>query len=86
MPTTCMLKVVNHTVRTRKHDFKLTINSHSKSAHNSHVKRNKMKQMKIIPISIKHFGILMVLITSLFVLVLYFVFKNFREGAADIVY
>ena len=40
---------------------------------------------KVTPLSIKHIGILMVLITSFFVVKLYFFFANFRDGAADIV-
>ena len=37
------------------------------------------------PLSIKHAGILIVLIMGLFVVELYFFFMNFRERAADIV-
>ena len=71
MPTIGMPKVVKHTVRT--------------CANVKIMAQFKMNKIKIIPLSIKHIGILMVLITSLFVLELYFFFMNLREGAADIV-
>ena len=54
-----------------------------RSADNSHVKEIKQIQKNL---SIIHIRILMVLITSLFVVELYFLFMNFREGAADIAF
>ena len=44
-----------------------------------------MNKIEIIPLSIKHIGILMVLITSLCVVELYLFFMNFNQEAADIV-
>ena len=92
MPTTGMLKVVKHTVRMRKYINNRTIEVGNKppykitmyrSADNSHVKQIKQNKKKNRPFSIIQF--LMFLITSLFVVEIYFFFMNFREGAADIV-
>ena len=69
--------------------FKLAINPYSKSpctlSKELTLERSKMDEIKIIPLLIKHVGILMVLIKSIFVVELYIFFMNFRERVADIV-
>ena len=67
--------------------FKLAIKAYSKSQFTPqqiiHTLKKKIDKIKIIPLLSKHIEILMVLITSLFLVELYFFFMYFREGAAD---